>query len=253
MGLRPQRRHRDRLPDPDHFAADGQDIAHGERTAQELQSRPVEKRCFHRYQLSTPLTGFVEQEGERFTGSILNISSDGFSMHLPDASACSLATYGASDYGEIRRAGRIVHGFGQIVRIEPLAKGVGVGFSWDINEIDDDGGLLIAEIIEEQIAVRRAGYVKISAGDIVLGGHISSALTSEIFSCSREIGKGAARLSLLGSVSIDSSGVEMLLTLREMNVCISDVGEEIKSVVQRFQLFPEAPQSVASGSVNAPA
>lgn len=87
-------------------------------------------------------------------------------MHLPDATAFNLVAYGTSDYGEIRRAGRIVHGFGQIVRIESVAKGVGIGFSWDIHEIDDGGGLLIAEIIGEQIAVRQAGYVKISADDI---------------------------------------------------------------------------------------
>lgn len=199
----------------------------------------MEKRSFYRYHLSTPLTGLIEHDGGRIAGNILNISVGGFLLHVPLPPTNTIVPYGDSDYGEIHYAGRNVHGFGQIVRIEPLAKGVGIGFSWDSKEIDEGGGRLIAEIIQEQVEKRQAGYVTTLDTVIVLGGHVSSALAADVFSCLKAIGAGNARLSMRDCLSIDSSGIEMLLTLRDMAVPITDVGDGIKTVMQRFQLFSD--------------
>lgn len=199
----------------------------------------MEKRSFHRYHLTTPLTGLIEHEGTHLAGNILNMSTGGFLLHLPTLPANNPVPYGESDYGEIHYADRKVHGFGQIVRVETLAKGVGIGFSWDINEIDKTGTLLIAEIIQQQVEKRQAGYVTTAESVIVLGGHVSSALASDTFACLKKIGAANARLSMQACLSIDSSGIEMLLTLRDMAVPITDVGDGIKSVMERFQLFSE--------------
>jgi hypothetical protein len=185
------------------------------------------------------LRGFVEHDGARFAGNILNISGGGFFLHLSSTPTSSLVVYGDSDYGEIQYAGRSVHGFGQIVRIDSVAKGVGIGFSWDVEEIDKSDTLLISEIIQEQITLRQAGFVATTASDVILGGHISSALAADVFSNLKAIGAANARVSLRDCVSIDSSGIEMLMTIRDMAVPIVDVGEEIRAVTKRFHLFTD--------------
>ena len=202
------------------------------------RSSSLEKRSFHRYLLSTPLTGLVEHEGGRFSGNVLNISAGGFFLHLAVAPEKKIVPYGISDYGEIHYAGRNAHGFGQIVRIDNLPSGVGIGFSWDPAEINEGGSALIAEMIEEQVKKRQAGYVSTSPTDISLGGHVSSALASETFACLKKIGASNARLSLRDCLSIDSSGIEMLMTLRDMGVPVAEAGDGIKAVIQRFQLLP---------------
>jgi hypothetical protein len=196
----------------------------------------LEKRRYPRYQLAIPLIGIVEHKGERCSGSVLNISVGGFYLHLSKPPLGSLVTQGTSDYGEIHYAGRSASGFGNLVRVETLAKGVGVGFAWDKNEMNESSSQLIAEIIKEQENKRALGRVAISAADIVLGGHVSSALANDVFACLRTIGVGRARLSLDGCTSIDSSGIEMLLTFRDRGVPVVNVGAEIERVIQRFQL-----------------
>lgn len=200
----------------------------------------MEKRSFHRYHLSIPLTGLIEHEGGRFSGNVLNISEGGFFLHLPGAPTSNLVAYGATDYGEIHYAGRNAHGFGQIVRIEPLAKGVGIGFSWDSREISEGAGVLISEIIQEQVKKRQAGYVTTLDTDIVVGGHVSSALASDVFACLKKNGgAGKVRLSMRDCSSIDSSGIDMLMTLRDMAVPLVEISEGIKPVLQRFQLVAD--------------
>ena len=178
----------------------------------------------------------IEQEGERYSGSVLNISAGGFYLHLAKASLNHLTIHGASDFGEINFAGRSANGFGTLIRVERFEKGVGVGFSWDRNEMDAGSSQLIEELIEAQEVKRRLGHVTISANDVVLGGLVSSALANDIFYGLRAVDAGQARLSLSECTSIDSSGIEMLMVLRDRGVPIVDVGPEFERVINRFQL-----------------
>jgi len=200
----------------------------------------LEQRLFPRYQLATPLTGLVEQEGERYSGSVLNISAGGFYLHLTKASPERLVIHGASDFGEIHYAGRNANGFGSLIRVERFAKGVGVGFAWDNDGMDTDSRSLIGELIGAQEARRALGRVRVSASEVILGGLVSSALANDVFLRLREVGLNQARLSLSECTSIDSSGVEMLMTLRDRGVPIVNVGAEVERIIQRFQLSTPA-------------
>ncbi len=197
----------------------------------------MELRRFSRYTLSTPLTGLVEHGDERCTGSIINLSLGGFFLHLPTSPETQLAAYGTGDYAEIHYAGRDVHGFGQIVRLERLPKGLGIAFSWDVDEVDKAGCALIAEIIEAQRKMRQAGTISTSDSHILLSGHVSSALAAEVFLLVKKAGAGQARISLRQCTSIDSSGIEMLMTLRDMGAPVTEAGSKICDILQRFQLL----------------
>jgi PilZ domain len=203
----------------------------------------LEQRRFPRYQLAIPLTGLVEQEGERYAGSVLNISAGGFYLHLAKAAPEHLVIHGASDFGEIHYAGRNANGFGSLIRVERFVKGVGVGFGWDNDGMDADSLGLISELIGAQEARRALGRVTIAETEVVLGGLVSSALANDIFIGLRKGSAGSARLSLHDCTSIDSSGVEMLMALRDRGVTIVNVGPEIERIIQRFQLSTADPEN----------
>ena len=202
----------------------------------------MEQRRFPRYQLAIPLTGLVEQEGERYAGSVLNISAGGFYLHLTKAAPEHLVINGASDFGEIHYAGRNANGFGSLIRVERFVNGIGVGFGWDHDGMDDDSLALISELIGVQEAQRALGSVTISETEVVLGGLVSSALANDIFIGLRKAGSRAVRVSLSECTSIDSSGVEMLMALRDRGVPIVNVGPKIERIIQRFQLSPADPE-----------
>lgn len=200
----------------------------------------MEQRRYPRYQLTTPLTGIVEQEGERYQGSVLNISAGGFYLHLPRLPLGNLKIHGADDYGEIHYAGRSASGFGNLVRIEKFASGVGIGFAWDRDGMDAGSSILIGELIKEQEQKRAMGRVSRFDDDVHLAGHVSSAISHEVLNCLRAIAPGKARLSLAECTSIDSSGIEMLMSLRDRGVPIININPEVESITQRFQLSGDA-------------
>ena len=202
----------------------------------------MEQRRFPRYQLAIPLAGLVEQEGERYAGSVLNISAGGFYLHLTKAVPEHLVINGASDFGEIHYAGRNANGFGSLIRVERFVNGIGVGFGWDHDGMDDDSLALISELIGVQEAQRALGSVTISETEVVLGGLVSSALANDIFIGLRKAGSRVVRVSLNECTSIDSSGVEMLMALRDRGVPIVNVGPKIERIIQRFQLSPADPE-----------
>ena len=197
----------------------------------------MEQRRHPRYQLVVPLVGVVEQNGGRYPGSVLNISVGGFYLHLPKLPAESLKTHGADDYGEIHYAGRHAFGFGSIVRVEKFDHSVGIGFCWDKEGMDAKSEQLLRDSISEQETRRAFAEVSVSGNTIVLRGHASSALSSDVFSMLRSIGSGHAKLSLAECVSIDSSGIELLMALRDRGIAIIDVGPGIEPVLKRFQLL----------------
>ncbi len=84
----------------------------------------------------------------------------------------------------------------------------------------------------EQENKRLLGRVTTSASDILLAGHVSSALSEEVYA----IGAGRARLSLRKCTSIDSSGIELLMALRDKGMPIVEVGVDMEIVIQRIQL-----------------
>ena len=204
----------------------------------------MERRCFPRYQLATPLTGIVEQDGVRYSGSVLNISVGGFYLHLSKLPEKNLRIHGADDYGEVHYANRNAFGFGNLVRIEKFANSLGIGFSWDSEGMDEDSSGLLGEVIKEQEGKRALGRVSTVGSDIVLKGHLSSALSPDVFSSLRMISHGQARLSLAECTSIDSSGIDMLMVLRDRGVPIVNAGHEIEAILQRFQLLPSDAEKV---------
>ena len=202
----------------------------------------MEKRRFPRYQLAIPLTGLVEQAGVRFAGSVLNISAGGFYLHLGKTLTSQLVIHGTDDFGEIHYAGRSANGFGSVIRVERFDKGIGVGFAWDSDGMQAESLGLISELIGAQEAKRALGRVNVVASDVILGGVVSSALANDIFAALKIVGISQAHLSLSECTSIDSSGVEMLMALRDRGVPIVNVGPEIERIIQRFQLSPADPE-----------
>lgn len=196
----------------------------------------MEQRRYPRYQLVTPLVGIVEQDGGRYPGSVLNISEGGFYLHLPRLPVSSLKIHGHDDYGEIHYAGRNAYGFGSIVRIEKFADSVGIGFSWDKDGMDAKSVQLVGEVIKEQEGRRAFGRVMAAGSTIALWGHVSSALSHDVFAALRPIGAANVQLSLAECHSIDSSGIELLMALRDRGVAIVNASEGIELVLQRFQL-----------------
>ena len=192
----------------------------------------MEQRRHPRYQLVTPLAGIVEQGGGRYAGSVLNISVGGFYLHLPKSPAESLKIHGLDDYGEIHYAGRNAYGFGAIARIEKFPSSVGIGFSWDKSGMDAKS----SQIIEEQERRKSLGWVVTSGHTIKLSGYVSSALSHDVFSAVQSIGAGNAVISLSGVASIDSSGIELLMALRDRGVALTDASTQIDLVLKRFQL-----------------
>ena len=205
----------------------------------------MEKRRFPRYQLSTPLTGVVEQNGGRHGGNVLNISAGGFYLHLPRAPQGNLKTHGADDYGEIHFRGRNAFGFGTLVRIEKFGTSLGVGFSWDKEAMDSHSTALVSELIKEQEARHALGEVRICGLDVVIGGFLTSALSNDVMNALRSIASGKGRLSLRECCSLDSSGIELLLALRDRGVPIIEARGEIEETLRRFRfIVPDADTKV---------
>ena len=205
----------------------------------------MEQRRYPRYQLVTPLLGVIEQDGGRFPGSVLNISVGGFYLHLPKLPSGNLKIQGVDDYGEIHYAGRNAYGFGSIVRVEKFTDSIGVGFSWDKDGMDAKSFQLLGEIIKEQEDRRAFGRVVVNGNTLALWGHASSALSHDVFAALRSIGAGQTQLSLAECTSIDSSGIELLMALRDRGVPIAAVNAEIEGILQRFQLSGNSGESHA--------
>jgi anti-anti-sigma regulatory factor len=199
----------------------------------------LEQRRHPRYQLVAPLVGVVEQSGGRYPGSVLNISAGGFYLHLPKLPPGNLKVHGADDYGEIHYAGRNAFGFGAIVRVEKFPQSVAIGFCWDKEGMDAKSSQLLGDMIKEQEARRVFGQVKASGRVISLHGHVSSAISQDVFSVLQTLGAAQVELSLAECVSIDSSGIELLMALKDRGVRIVDVTPEIEAVLRRFQLLGE--------------
>ena len=205
----------------------------------------MEQRRHPRYQLVVPLVGVVEQNGGRYPGSVLNISVGGFYLHLPKLPAESLKTHGADDYGEIHYAGRHAFGFGSIVRVEKFDHSVGIGFCWDKEGMDAKSSQLLGDMIKEQEARRVFGKASLSGNVIAFQGHVSSALSQDVFAALRTAGGNPDQLSLAECTSIDSSGIELLMSLKDRGFHIVDVTPEIESVLKRFQLLGDSKSSNA--------
>ena len=202
-----------------------------------------EKRRHPRYQLASPLTGVVEQAGKRYTGSVLNVSAGGYFLHLPKPPADSLKIQGIDDYGEIHYDGRQASGFGHLVRIERFMSGLGIGFGWEIEALDVRSRKLIDELIAVQEARRVQGSVICRGSDIVLGGVVTSALAQEIFVALRSLGTSQpVRISLDRCQSLDSSGVELLMSLRDRGLPIIEAHGRIAAHLDRLHLLSAEPK-----------
>lgn len=205
----------------------------------------MEQRRHPRYQLVVPLVGVVEQNGGRYTGSVLNISISGLYLHLPKLPSETLKIHGVDDYAEIHYAGRNTFGFGSIVRIEKFAHSVGVGFCWDKEGMDAKSSQLLDDLIKEQELRRVSGSVVLLDRVIALRGHVSSALSQEVFTALRSAGSQHNQLSLAECTSIDSSGIELLLALKDRGLQIASVAPEVEVVLRRFPLLSEPKASDA--------
>ena len=200
-----------------------------------------DQRRHPRYQLASPLTGAVEQSGHRYTGSVLNVSEGGYYLHLPRIPEGALKLQGADDYGEIHFSGKQAAGFGHLVRIERFANGIGIGFAWDLAGLDTRSRKLIDELLAEQSLLRAQGEVECRGRDIVLGGTVSSALAEDVLTLLRRLGNASpVRISLDRCQSIDSSGVEFLMALRDRGLPIVEAHGRIAAHLKRLHLLSEA-------------
>ena len=196
-----------------------------------------EKRRHPRYQLASPLTGVVEQAGQRYTGSVLNVSAGGYFLHLPKLPSGPLKVRGIDDYGELHYAGRQASGFGHLVRIEQFPSGTGIGFGWESDALDSHSRGLIDELVAVQEARRAEGSVSCRGRDILLGGTVTSALSNEVFATLRSLGSSApVRISLDHCQSLDSSGVELLMSLRDRGLPIIEAHGRIAAHLERLRL-----------------
>lgn len=197
-----------------------------------------EKRRHPRYQLARPLTGIVEQAGSRHTGSVLNVSLGGYYLHLAREPANVLKLHGTDDYGEVHHAGKQASGFGHVVRVEQFASGIGIGFAWDLPALDTPSRTLIDELVAEQEFRRAQGSVACHGRDILLGGVVTSALANDLFAALRTLGGSMpVRISLHDCRSIDSSGVELLMALRDRGLPIVEARGSIAAHLQRLRLI----------------
>ena len=169
---------------------------------------------------------------------MLNVSLGGYLLHLPKPPEGQLKIHGMDDYGEIHYAGRCASGFGHIVRIERFAAGVGIGFGWEIAALDTRSRGLIDELIAVQEARRALGSVDCRGRDIVLGGLVSSSLADDVFAALRALGKEPrVRISLDRCQSLDSSGVELLMSLRDRGLPIVEAHGTVAAHLERLHLL----------------
>ena len=197
-----------------------------------------EKRRHTRYQLASPLTGVVEQAGNRLSGSVLNVSAGGYYLHLPRLPEGALKVHGIDDYGEIHYAGKQASGFGHLVRIERFTAGVGIGFGWDLSALDQHSLALINDLVGEQEIRRTQGQVSCRGCDILLAGVVTSALAHDVFTALRAFGAGQrVRISLHDCKSLDSSGVELLMALRDRGLPIVEARGRIAAHLERLRLI----------------
>ncbi len=84
---------------------------------------------------------------------------------------------------------------------------------------------------------RLAGCVQRRDQRVMIRGHLSAALSVDLHSA---VSAGACGISLADTVSLDSSGLNVLLDMVRSGVPILDAAPEIREHLQRFRLLESA-------------
>lgn len=198
----------------------------------------LERRQNSRYRLVRPLTGFIEHIEERFPGSVLDLSVSGFLLYLPGGDPERFRKRSEMDFGEVVFGDTTFGGFGRIANVRTLTGGPGLGFQWD-DYVYQESRQVIDKLIADLTMQRLAGAARRRGDLVTVHGHLSAALSMDIHAA---ITAGACRISLAATVSLDSSGLNILLDLVKSGVAIVDAAPEIREPLQRFRLLdPSAP------------
>ena len=196
----------------------------------------IERRAFPRYHLVRPLKGFVEHGEERYPGSVLDVSVSGFLLYVPGGDGGRFLHGAGTDFGEVVFGDKTFGGFGNIAGVRRLAGGTGVGFKWDAG-VYQESRQTIDELIADLAQRRQAGSVRRDEGVVRVFGHLSVALSVDLHSA---LAAGANRLCLADTLSLDSSGLNLLLDLQKAGIGIGEVHPDIVEPLKRFRLIDDA-------------
>lgn len=195
-------------------------------------SSGIERRQHKRYRLVTPMMGAIEHEFHRYSGRVIDISTGGFRLFVPNLIVDTFEIPGSSDFGEVSSDGNAVGGFGHIAFTAQSPHGGTLGFKWD-EYVYQDHQARLNQMIEELISQRNAGCVTIAGDQIALRGHVSAALSGDVFSV---LEKGMTRITMEECTSIDPGGLDMLIGLQEIGIFVEHCNEDVQSILDRFHL-----------------
>lgn len=199
-------------------------------------SAGIERRQNSRYRLVRPLTGFIEHHERRYPGAVLDLSVAGFLLHLPGGDPERFRRGSEMDFGEVVFGETTFGGFGRIANVRPLVGGPGLGFQWDAY-VYEESRAVIDQLIADLMRQRLAGCVLRRDQRVMIRGHLSAALSVDLHSA---VSAGACGISLADTVSLDSSGLNVLLDMVRSGVPILDAAPEIREHLQRFRLLESA-------------
>ncbi len=197
----------------------------------------AERRAFPRYRLARPLTGYIEHNEVRFPGSVLDVSVSGFLLYLAGGDLERFRRRAGSDFGELAFGDKTFGGFGSVANVRQLPGGVNVGFQWD-DYVYQESRQVIDELIADLTQRRMAGCVRREGQWARVYGHLSVALSVDLHAA---VGAGASRLSLAETLSLDSSGLNLLLDLQKAGLTIEDAHPDIREPLERFRLIAGKP------------
>lgn len=195
-----------------------------------------ERRQNSRYRLVRPLTGFIEHHEQRYPGAVLDLSVSGFLLHLPGADPERFRKRSEMDFGEVVFGETTFGGFGRIANVRSMVGGPGLGFQWD-DYVYEESRSVIDQLIADLTQQRMAGCVRRRDERVSIRGHLSSALSLDLHSA---VAAGARAISLAETVSLDSSGLNVLLDIVRSGIPIIDSAPEIREHLQRFRLLDGA-------------
>lgn len=195
-------------------------------------SHGAERRRFARYQLVMPVAGFIEHDYERLSGRVIDVSAGGFRLFLPGFVGKDYKLPGLLDFGEIAVQGRLVGGFGKLVFMNPVANGTSAGFHWDDYVVEDNKSFLMT-VINELNEQKNMGHVSICGDRIVVCGHVSSAMSCDMFGA---INRGVKRICLRECSSIDSGGLDLLICMQESGMFVEACSHEVRDILDRFHV-----------------
>jgi hypothetical protein len=193
----------------------------------------LNRRTVSRYHLAKPLPGYIEHGEARHLGQIVEFSTAGFRLRLPDTpKEAFIASRSDYDFGEIIYKQDEIGGFGEIRYVRSEGGDLYIGFKWDDVHAEENIQKSFA-IISELVSSGIAGCVNAGNGVASLAGHVSAVLSGDLQQC---LAQGLRRVSLRECTSIDAGGIALLAGLEDAGVPFEGVSLDIAAQLQRYRL-----------------